>query len=94
MPKIIKKHGIEYQKVPPTCIITMQQKKDSSTFKDHLKAILAGVDKTFSMHMLCPTNIAPKLSAYAYMFGQHNYNKMPLAPMGCAVMAHNKPHTR
>ena len=43
--------------------------------------------------MLQRTNIAPKISAYAYMYGQHGFNKMPLAPMGCAVLIQNKPAT-
>ena len=63
--------------------------------KDQFKAILTGVDKTFPMHlwnrllpqaeitldMLQPTNILPKISS----------NKMPLAPMVCAVLLYNKP---
>ena len=79
--------------------------KAISTFKDQFKAILAGVDKSFPMHlwdrllpqaesilnMLRRTNIAPKSSGYAYMYGQHDFNKMPLALMGCAVLIHNKP---
>ena len=28
------------------------------------------------------------------MYGQHNFIKMPLAPLGCAVLIHNKPTTR
>ena len=36
-------------------------------------------------------NIIPIISAYAYMNGQHDFNKMPLAPMGCTVLLHNKP---
>ena len=76
-----------------------------SILKDNFKAILTGVDKTFMMHlwerllpqaestlnMLLPTNIAPKISAYAYMYGQQDFNKMPLAPKGCAVLLQNKP---
>ena len=64
-------------------------------FKDHLNAIIAGVDKTFPMHpwhlllpqiemtlnMLHPINIIPKISAYAYMHDQHDFNKMQLALM-------------
>ena len=83
------------------------EEKAISTFKDHFKAILQGVDKTFPVHlwdhhlpqsestlnMLLQMNIAPTISAYAYMYGQHNYNKIPLTSMGCAVMAH-KPNTR
>ena len=43
------------------------------------------------LNMMGPTNIAPTVSAYVYMCGQHNFNKMPLAPMGFAVLLHNKP---
>ena len=41
--------------------------------------------------MLSPTKKAPKISVYACMYGQHNFNKMLLAPMDCAVLLHNKP---
>ena len=34
------------------------------------------------------------VSAYTYMYGQHNYNKMPLALMGCAALIHVKPDIR
>ena len=79
-----------------------------SIFKNHFKSILAGVDKTFPMHlwdrllmqiestfnMLQQTNIAPTVSSYAYMYGQHNYNNMSLAPMGYAALIHIKPATK
>ena len=66
-----------------------------SMFKNHFKSILAGADRTFPMHIwdwLLPQaestlnmtwhmNIAPTVSAYTYMYGQHDYNKMPMAPM-------------
>ena len=82
--------------------------KAITMFRNHFKFILAGVDKTFPMHlwdrllpqtestlnMLQPTNIAPTILAHDYMYGQHNYNKMLLAPMGCAAMIHNKPDSR
>ena len=104
----IRQHGIEYQKVLPNMHSRNAAEKAISTFKDYFKAILTGVDKTFWMHlwdrllpqaesthnMLWPTNIAPKISAYAYMYVQHYFNKMPLAPMDCAVLLHNKPKTR
>ena len=95
------------KKSPQTFIVKLQLRA-ISTYKDHFKAILTGVDKTFPLHMwarllpqalsmlnmLCPTNIMQKISADAYMYGQHNNNKMPLVPMGCAVAVHNKPETR
>ena len=36
----------------------------------------------------------PKLSAYAYMHGNFDYNKTPLVPMGMKVVAHSKPDSR
>ena len=78
------------------------------TFKDHFKAILVGVDKTFLLHLwdrlllqaeatlniLQPTNITPTISAFAYMYGTHDFNNMLLASMGCVVLLHNKPDIR
>ena len=39
-------------------------------------------------------NIAPMVSACAYMYGQHDYNKIPMAPMGCAALINLKPDIR
>ena len=36
------------------------------------------------------SGINPKLSAYAYLHGPFNFNKMPLATMGCRVQVHKK----
>ena len=89
----------------PTSYALTKCSRKISTFKDHFKAILVGINKNFPMHlwdrllaqaesmlnMLWLTNIATKILACAYMYGQHDFNKMPLAPMGCAVHMHNKP---
>jgi hypothetical protein len=34
------------------------------------------------------------VSAYTYLYGQHNYDKLPFAPLGCKVEAHMMPSTR
>ena len=34
------------------------------------------------------------MSAYAYLYGQHNYDRNPFAPLGCKVKAHMMPGTR
>ena len=47
-----------------------------------------------TLNMIQPTNIAPMVSAYAYMYGQYDYNKMPMALMGWAALIHIKPNTR
>ena len=69
------------------------------TFKNHFKLILAGVDDTFPMRLwdrllpqailtlklLRQSIVVPTISAWQYVHGNFDYNKMPLAPMGCAV---------
>jgi hypothetical protein len=72
------------------------------TFKRHFKAVLAGVDNNFPMrlwdkllpqailtlNLLCQSNAVPTVSANQYINGPFDYNKMPLRPMGCAVLMH------
>ena len=71
-------------------------------FKSHSKAVLVGVDDTFPLrlwdrllrqmvltqNLLQQSNVMPTVSAYLYINGAFDYNKMPLAPMGCAVQIH------
>ena len=79
--KKILHHGIEHKKVAPNIHRQNLAKKAIGTFKDNFKEILVGVDKTIPIHlwdgllpqaeatlnMLRTTNIAPTISAYAYM---------------------------
>ena len=44
--------------------------------------------------MLQSARVAPNVSAYAYLWGQHNFNANPFAPLGCKVEAHIKPSVR
>jgi hypothetical protein len=78
------------------------------TFKGHFIAVLAGVDSSFpinqwdellpqtvlTLNLLRQSNVAPNISAWAYHHGSFDYNRMPLAPMGCAVQFHIKPSRR
>ncbi len=78
------------------------------TFKNHFKAILAGVDDSFPMqlwdkllpqtvltlNLLRQLNVAPTVSAYQYVHGNFDYNKMPLAPMGCVVQLYESINRR
>ena len=43
-----------------------------------------------TLAILHPSNIAPNVSSYSYHHGQFDFNRTPLAPMGCAVQFHNK----
>lgn len=77
-------------------------------FKAHFLSILAGTADDFplslwdrllpqaelTLNLLRKSNANPKLSAYAYLCGPFDYNKMPLAPLGCKVQAHEKADQR
>ena len=78
------------------------------TFKGHFISVLAGVDNNFpinqwdellpqtilTLNLLRQSNVAPNISAWAYHHGSFDYNRMPIAPMGCAVQFHIKPGRR
>ncbi len=78
------------------------------TFKNHFKSVIVGVDNNFPMrlwdrllpqmvltlNLLCQPNVAPTVSAYQYVHGAFDYNRMPLAPMGCAVQVHKSNERR
>jgi hypothetical protein len=70
--------------------------------------VLAGVADSFSinqwdkllpqtiltLNLLRQSNVAPNISAYAYHHGTFDYNRMPIAPMGCSVQFPIKPSRR
>jgi hypothetical protein len=78
------------------------------TFKGNFISVLAGVADDFPItrwdelipgtvlqtNLLRQSNVAPKVSAYAYLHGPFDYNRMPLAPLGCACQFHVKPGRR
>ena len=90
------------QLVPPDNHRRNLAERAIQTFKNHFKAVLAGVADNFPMNLwdrllpqtvltlnlLRQSNVAPTVSAYQYIHGTFDYNKMPLAPMGCAVQVH------
>jgi hypothetical protein len=78
-------------------------------FKNHFLSILAGVDAAFppylwdlllpqaelvTINLLRQATANPKISAWEYFNGPFDFNKTPLAPMGCRVLIHAKPSTR
>jgi hypothetical protein len=90
------------QLVPPNNHRRNLAERAIQTFKSHFKAVLAGVDDTFPMrlwdrllpqtiltlNLLRQSNAVPTVSAWQYVKGNFDYNKTPLAPMGCAVQLH------
>ena len=96
------------QLVPPDNHRRNLAERAIQTFKSHFKAIIAGVADNFPMNLwdrllpqavltlnlLRQSNVAPTVSAYQYVNGVFDYNKMPLAPMGCAVQIHENSERR
>ncbi len=104
----IAKNGMTYKLVPPDYHRCNIAKQSIQTFKSHFVSILSGVVERFPLSLWCnllqpaeltvnllqQSNVAPKVSAYAHVHGQHNYMKCPFPPLGCTVMTHIKPKNR
>jgi len=104
----IKKHNMTYELVPPHDHRRNLAERAIQTWKGHFISILCGVDEDFPMHLWCrllpqaemtlnmarKSRLVPTISAYAHLHGQHDYNRHPLAPLGCAVEMHVQPDVR
>ena len=91
-----------YELVPPSCHRRNAVEVALRNFKAHFLNILAVIALDFPMklwdkllphaeitiNLLCQSNATPTVSAYVHLNGPFNYNKMPLAPMGCQVQVH------
>ena len=51
-------------------------------------------DTVLQTNLLQQSNVAPNFSAYAYLHGPFDYNRMPLAPLGSGCQFHIKPGKR
>jgi hypothetical protein len=104
----MKKNGLDYQLVPPHVHRRNAAERAIQTFKNHLLAFLATCDPDFpvsewdrllfqaelTLNLLRSSRVNPKLSSYAYLFGNFDFNKTPLAPPGTRVAVHLKPDQR
>jgi len=103
----IRDNNMTYQLVPPRDHRRNMAEKALQTFKAHFISILCGADKDFPLHlwdrllpqaehtlnMLRRSKVTPTVSAFAYLWGQHDYNANPFTPLGCKVEAHVTPGT-
>jgi hypothetical protein len=95
--------------VPPGCHRRNAAEVAIRNFKAHFLSILAGTADNFppslwdrllpqieiTLNLLRQSNATPTVSAYAaHLSGPFDYNKMPLAPMGCEVQVHEKTDKR
>ena len=105
---ITTKYRMAYELVPPGCHRRNAAEVAIRNFKSHFLSILAGTADDFplrywdkllpqaeiTINLLRQSNATPTVSAYAHLNGPFDYNKMPLAPMGCNVQVHEKTDAR
>jgi hypothetical protein len=104
--KAISNSDMTYELVPPDNHGHNMAEKAIWTFKDHFVGVLSGCAPTFPLHFWCQlllqverqlllprqSQLHPNLSAYAHVYGHHNYNKHPFVSIGMEALVHNKPH--
>ena len=99
---------IDCQIVPPGVHRRNAAERAIRTFKNHFIAGLCSTNPNFPMklwdrlipqaeitlNLLRGSRMNPKLSAYAQVHGQFDYNRTPLAPPGTRVLVHEKSGAR
>ena len=102
------KKQITYQIVPPHNHRANLAETAIQTFKNHFKVGLSTLHPDspiaewdrllpqafLTLNLLRPSTAYPNLSEYAYLFGQFDFNKTPLAPPGPKVVIHTKSSNR
>ena len=102
--KAITRDQYKLELLPPGCHRRNAAEVVIRNFKAHFLSILAGTADNFPMklwdrllpqakmivNLLCQSDATLKVLAYAHMSGLFDYNKMPLAPMGCNEQVHKK----
>jgi hypothetical protein len=102
------KNQMTYQLVPPNDHCRNIAEKAIQTFKAHFISIICGADKSFPLHLWCqllpqaehtlnmlrPSRMTPTVSAYAYLWGQHDYNANSFAPLSYKVEEYLYPSIR
>ncbi len=109
MKAIIKdEYHMAMELVPPGCHWRNAAEVVIRNFKAHFLSMLAGTAYDFhpplwdrlllqaeiTINLLRQSNATPTVSAYTHLCVPFNYNKIPLAPMGCAVQVHEKTDKR
>jgi hypothetical protein len=104
--KGLKKYNLQYQLVPPHLHRRNAVERAIRTYKSHLLAFLVTCDPEFpvsewdrllfqvelTLNLLRSSRVNPNLlSAHAYLHGNFDFNKTPLAPPGTKVVVHLKP---
>ena len=97
-----------FQLVPPHIHRRNSAEWAIPTFKENKISGIASTHKDLPLHLWCRllphssltlnllrhSRMKPKLSGYAQLYGEFNYNATPLAPPGTQVIIHEKPTVR
>jgi hypothetical protein len=106
--KFMTEEQVDFQLVPPHLHRRNAAERAIRTWKNHFIAGLCTVDPNFpltlwdslipqaslTLNLLRASRINPKLSAYAQIFGNYDFNRTPIAPPGLRTIAHEKPSHR
>ena len=96
---------MKYELVPAGQNQRNVAEKAIQTWKAHLISILCGVSESFPMNLwyqileqvdmtcnlLRMSNANTKVSAHTYLHGPHDFNRMPLSPIGVYCMMYIQP---
>ncbi|KAL7552658.1 hypothetical protein ACHAWF_016317 [Thalassiosira exigua] len=94
--------------VPPGCHRRNVAEVAIKSFKAHFIAICAGLPSSFpirlwpellpqaelTLNLPRPSHARPNISALAYFSAPFDFDRTPLAPIGCEVLVHQKPGQR
>ena len=104
----MEKLDVEFQLVPPHIHRRNAAEHAIQSFKHHFLAILATCDPRFpisewdrlldqaetTLNLLRNSRINPKLSSFAYLFGNFDFNATPIAPPGTKIQVQIKSGVR
>ena len=97
-------NNITLELVLPRCHRRNAAEVAIHNFKSHFLSVLSRVSDNFpiqlwdrllpqteiTLNLLRQSNATPAVSAYTHLRWPFDYNKMPLAPMGCKAQVHEK----
>ena len=104
----IRSYNASFQLVPPHQHRQNAAETAIKTVKGHLLSGIATCHTQFpitewdrllpqaelTLNLLRNSRINPKLSSWAFLNGQHDFNRHPLAPPGSKILVHSKPSNR
>ena len=106
--KALTKNKLTFELTPPNMHRRNAAERAIRTFKNHFLAGLATCNPNFpvtewdrllpqselTLNLLRTSRVNPQLSSYAYLFGNFDFNKTPLAPIGTKLVIRAKPNKR